>query len=55
MFTNKLLFQPKEAIPIKVIAKCRPMLEEEKQKGAKTIVKVTSDRVSIDAAGKVCI
>ncbi len=38
---------------MKVVAKCRPMLEDENQKGAKPIVKVSSDRIALDAAGKV--
>lgn len=43
---------PSDSIPIKVVAKCRPLLEEERQKGSKSVVKISGDRVSIEANGK---
>ena len=38
---------------IKVVAKCRPLVEEERQKGAKIIVSINGERVSVETAGKV--
>ena len=51
--TVSFILQPSESAPIKVVAKCRPLTEAEKSKGAKRIVKVNGPSVVVEAAGKV--
>ncbi|XP_071087472.1 kinesin-II 95 kDa subunit-like [Haliotis cracherodii] len=43
---------PSESANVKVLARCRPLTQEEQNKGAKSIVKVSGDKVIVDAAGK---
>ena len=45
-------FQP-ENINIKVIGRSRPLTPEEVNKGAKSVVKVSGDKISVESGGKV--
>lgn len=46
-------FQPSESSSIRVVAKCRPINEDEQTKGCKKIVKTSGDKVIFETAGKV--
>ena len=48
-------FQPEETVPFKVIARCRPLTEDEESKGCKSIVSMSGDKTVIQSAGKVGI
>ncbi|XP_060080891.1 chromosome-associated kinesin KIF4B-like [Ylistrum balloti] len=41
-----------ENINIKVVARCRPLTPDEANKGAKTVVKVSGDKISVETGGK---
>ena len=45
--------QPTESVQVRVAAKVRPLVEDEKSKGAKVIAQVNGDKVTLEAAGKV--
>ncbi|KAL8593853.1 hypothetical protein ACOMHN_018065 [Nucella lapillus] len=43
---------PSENVHVKVIGRCRPLTTEEVDKGGKSVVKVTGDKIVVEAAGK---
>ncbi|XP_041358432.1 chromosome-associated kinesin KIF4-like [Gigantopelta aegis] len=43
---------PSENVHVKVIARCRPLTPNETSKGSKSVVKISGDKVIVDAAGK---
>ncbi|ELT92202.1 hypothetical protein CAPTEDRAFT_221227 [Capitella teleta] len=45
-------YTPSESATVRVVAKCRPFNEEEQSKSCKRIVKVSGDKIILEAAGK---